>query len=94
MKWIGLCWFIKVLVGRIKNIRSDTFQPKIFGSKMKKRNLYTFHKSPGWKNQKHMNGHFSAKNIRFKIRKINNRLSPTNGVHSLCIIIPMPRFIG
>ena len=56
--------------------------------------MYTFHKSPGWKNQKYMNGHFSAKNIRFKIRKINNRLSPTNGVHSLCIIIPMPRFIG
>jgi hypothetical protein len=47
MKWIGLCWFIKeytikVLVGRIKNNRSDTFQPKIFGSKMKKKEFVYF----------------------------------------------------
>jgi len=27
------------------------------------------YKSPGWKNQKHPFGHFSAKNIRFKNEK-------------------------
>jgi hypothetical protein len=37
-----LVLFIKVLVGRIKNIRSDTFQPKIFGSKMKKKEFVYF----------------------------------------------------
>jgi hypothetical protein len=34
--------FIKVLVGIIKNIRTDTFQPKIFGSKMKKKKFVYF----------------------------------------------------
>ena len=32
----------------------------------------SFHKVPGWKPEFHCNGHFSAKNIRFKIRKIEN----------------------
>jgi hypothetical protein len=33
-----LVFFIKVLVGNTENIRTDTFQPKIFGSKLEKNN--------------------------------------------------------
>ena len=33
----------------MENIRTDTFQPKIFGSKLEKKEFVYFSKSPGWK---------------------------------------------
>ena len=74
--WVYVVVFIKFLVGNLNFIVTDSSQPKIFGSKLENRKSGIIHKSPGWKDQKLRNGHFSAKNIRFKIRKNNNSRIP------------------
>jgi hypothetical protein len=48
----------------------QTFQPKIFGSKLENRKSGIIHKVPVGTFGLYTNGQFTAKNIRFKIRKI------------------------
>jgi len=61
--------FHKVPVGNQENIVTDTFQPKIFGSKLENRKSGIIHKVPVGNLGLYTNGQFTAKNIRFKIRK-------------------------
>jgi len=49
------------MVGRTKGPCSDTFQPKIFRLKIDE-----IPKVHGWKDQRSVFGHFSAKNISFE----------------------------
>ena len=52
------------------NIRKESYQPKIFRSKLENRKSGIIHKVPVGKHQISLFIDFSAKNIPFKIRKI------------------------
>ena len=70
--WVYSIVFIKLLVGNLNFIVTDSSQPKIFGSKLENRKSGIIHKVPIGEPRDSLFTDLSAKNIRFKIRKIEN----------------------
>ena len=80
--WVYSIVFIKFLVGNLNFIVTDSSQPKIFGSKIENRKSG---KVPVGTFGLYTNGQFTAKNIRFKNRKIENLVKFPLGNHRISL---------